>query len=444
MVQAVVVVKMIELDFIPKLSESLFYTSKDDKHLFLNTDLPNWQVVNQNSAYIIGLIDNKRNIKEILEILKYQNINIPKTKVLELFEILKKYGIINDDLKVKKIENCCSTHSNKFHLVHIKLTDECNLSCKYCYAESGANKKDTLNINQLKNIVDEVKNISHNVDYTLSGGEPLLYPNIFELMKYIKDKGNNIFLLTNGMYITKENVKEIAKLCSLIKISIDGSSEKINSITRGKNSFEKAFNGYQLLLKENANVQISMTVTKTNINDINNMVKLFGNKLTLQPFFKAGRGSDNDEFGITGEEYYQAMASIEGFQPIGRLGELLEVFRNKGTTKCAMADSEISISENGDVFPCQMLTDDEFCGGNIKEKTIKEILNSDKFKEVASFSSLTNEDCKVCPIRLLCGGACRARSYFETGSIFVNSDFCEYEKLAYLNGILEYTELEEI
>ena len=68
-----------------------------------------------------------------------------------------------------------------------------------------------------------------------------------------------------------------------------------------------------------------------------------------------------------------------------------------------MVDSEISISENGDVSPSQMLTDDEFCGGT-----------------------------------------CRARSYFESGSIFVNSDFCEYEKLAYINGILEHTKLEEL
>ncbi|MDD5371873.1 MAG: SPASM domain-containing protein [Sulfurimonas sp.] len=87
-----------------------------------------------------------------------------------------------------------------------------------------------------------------------------------------------------------------------------------------------------------------------------------------------------------------------------------------------------------------MLAEEEFKGGNIKTDRIKDILNSEIFKEVASFSSLTNEDCSICPIKLLCGGACRARSYAETGSLFKNSEFCSYEKLAYINGIFENSE----
>lgn len=83
------------------------------------------------------------------------------------------------------------------------------------------------------------------------------------------------------MYITEENASVIAKFCSIIKISLDGSNEEINSITRGKNSFAIAFRGYELLVKEGANVQISMTVTKANIHDISNMVDFFGNRLTL-------------------------------------------------------------------------------------------------------------------------------------------------------------------
>jgi radical SAM protein with 4Fe4S-binding SPASM domain len=429
--------------FVPKLSQSIFYTPKRDKHLFLNTDLPNWLVLNQNAAYIVNLIDGQRTISDILDVLVNLNAKISDSELLELFVSLKTHGIINDDELIEQknaVSRKISSHP-KLHLVHIKLTDECNLSCKYCYAESGAVAyKSFLSLEELKKIADDVKKIVNHADFTLSGGEPFLYPDLMEYMEYLKNLENNIFLLTNGMYITKANVSKIAKLCSLIKISIDGSSEEINSITRGKNSFEGAYRGYKMLLDEGANVYITMTVTKANINDISNMVKLFGNRLTLQPFFKAGRGTDNDNLQITGVEYYQAMASIDGFKPIGRIGELLEALRGKGVTKCAMADGEISISENGDVFPCQMLTDEEFNGGNIKTDKIEDILNSEVFKEVASFSSLTNEDCSVCPIKLLCGGACRARSYLETGSLYKNSEFCSYEKLAYINGIFENSE----
>ena len=127
---------------------------------------------------------------------------------------------------------------------------------------------------------------------------------------------------------------------------------------------------------------------------------------------------------------------------MGGFASILERVRGRGTTKCAMADAEISISENGDVYPCQMMTDEQFKGGNIYENSISEILNSDIFQKLITFSSKTNEDCKICPIKLLCGGACRARSFYQTGDVFKNSDFCEYEKLAYINGIFENYEFE--
>lgn len=441
---------MLELSNTPILIDSIFCFEKENKYILLNQELPDWVVLNQNSAYIVGLIDGKKSINQIIELIKVQNIDINLDSVHKLFENLYAHKIIKNTTdtneEIKK-ECCPSNIENKkifLHSVHIKMTDECNLACRYCYAESGANKKDTLSLEELKNIAYQVKEITPHVGYTISGGEPLLNSNTLEYIKFLKDLGNDIILLTNGLFIDENNVKFLAENCSLIKISLDGSSDVVNAITRGKNGFDKIINSYELLLKHNANVMISMTVTKKNISDVGNMVKKFGNRLSLQPFFKAGRGSGNEELEITGSEYFYSMANVEGVNPLGTIGESISKLRGRGTTKCAMADSEISISENGDVFPCQMLTDDEFCGGNIKEKTIKEILNSDKFKEVSSFSSLTNEQCKVCPIKLLCGGACRARSYFESGSIFVNSDFCEYEKLAYLNGILEYTQLERI
>ena len=432
----------IKVSFIPKLSDTLFYISKENKHLFLNQDLPNWLVLNQNSAYIVGLIDGKKSIEEIYQTLTNSNIKVEKDKILYLFRELKQYGIINDEDLIANKQNHRNNNSShsKLHIVHIQLTNECNLSCKYCFAESGANHENFLSLDELKKIVDDTNKISNNLAFILSGGEPFLYPHTVEFMEYINSLGKQIHLLTNGILITAERAKKIAKLCSFIKISIDGSTEEINSITRGKGSLEGAMRGYKLLISEGANVSISMTVTKKNIFDIPNMVKKFGNRLALQPFFKAGRGIKNADLQITGREYYEALANVDGLKPMGRLGKRLEGIRGRGVTKCAMADGEIAISNNGDVFPCQMLMDDEFKGGNIRQDTIEEIINSKTFKKVSSFSSLENEDCMVCPIKLMCGGACRARSYLETGSLFKNSDFCDYEKLAYINGIFEVSE----
>lgn len=57
----------------------------------------------------------------------------------------------------------------KLHTVHIKLTDECNLSCGYCYAESGCQSKEMLSFEELKMIATEASKIASKIDFVLSG-----------------------------------------------------------------------------------------------------------------------------------------------------------------------------------------------------------------------------------------------------------------------------------
>lgn len=73
------------LAHIPKLSESIFYTQKDDKHLFLNQDRPDWLVLNENSAYIVSLIDGIKSIEEIYQELKTNYSFNDLEKIIELF-----------------------------------------------------------------------------------------------------------------------------------------------------------------------------------------------------------------------------------------------------------------------------------------------------------------------------------------------------------------------
>lgn len=421
--------------FVPELSENVVYTTQNGKHLFLNTEIPDWVVLNSNGAYIVGLIDGERTTQEIALELTTQKHVFDEHELISLIMSLKEHGIINylPNLEAK------TQHFPKriLHTVHIKLTDECNLHCKYCYAESESANKGFFDFSKLKAIADEVSEFVGHAEFVLSGGEPLLHPQALEFAEYLHVKNHTAHLLTNGTQITSENAPKISQLFSLIKISIDGSCEEINAKTRNKGSFEKSLRGFELLVENGANVLVAMTVTQANIHDVGAMVKLFGNRLTFQPFFHAGRGSENDALGISGREYYEALANIEGVSPMGGFASILERVRGRGTTKCAMADAEISISENGDVYPCQMMTDEQFKGGNIYQQSIEEILKSDVFQKLITFSSKTNNGCKECPIKLLCGGACRARSFYQTGDVFVNSDFCEYEKLAYINGIFE-------
>ena len=75
---------------------------------------------------------------------------------------------------------------------------------------------------------------------------------------------------------------------------------------------------------------------------------------------------DKDHLSLTGYEYYEALASVDGLAPMGMIARTLESVRGRGICRCALAEREISISETGDVYPCQLLHAEEFMAGNIQ------------------------------------------------------------------------------
>lgn len=166
----------------------------------------------------------------------------------------------------------------------------------------------------------------------------------------------------------------------------------------------------------------------------------WGSRLALQPLFKAGRGKGKTNVALTGEEYYRAMDEVENIAPMGNVAAVLEGLRGRGVKKCALADREISISETGDVYPCQLLNAPEFLAGNIHVDSLYDIyFKKPVLPKLRKVNVDTIEECSKCPIRLICAGGCRARDFYESGSIETVGEFCEYEKLAFINGLLDYS-----
>ena len=194
-----------------------------------------------------------------------------------------------------------------------------------------------------------------------------------------------------------------------------------------------------------ANVIVAMTVTRANCADIAAMVAKYGSHLTVQPLFKAGRASMADDLALIGVEYYRALAAVEGVAPMGAVGAKLNALRGRGVRRCAMAEREISIAETGDVYPCQLLQEDRFRAGNVRETSLAEIYaDSPVFARLREVSVDTLAKCTTCAVRYLCGGACRARDLFEVGSEELVGEFCAYEREALLSGIFESAEMHRV
>ena len=130
---------------------------------------------------------------------------------------------------------------NKYSSVYVELTKKCNLCCKHCYNSSGQNSAE-LNMNVMKNIVEQMR-YDNVKSIALSGGEPLLYDGIFELLNLCEQYGINTNLITNGTLINDDIALRFSRFERLrIQISLDG-VEATHDINRGEGSYKKNIQG---------------------------------------------------------------------------------------------------------------------------------------------------------------------------------------------------------
>lgn len=420
----------------PKLPADFVKIKKGDKVLFLNPNVPDWIVVSQNGAAILKLCNGKRTIEDISESLSTFWRKGSKAEVVKFME-----NVISKTTFFSQPTTLPVYQPSGLRIVQLSLVKECNLKCIYCYATDREKSTNRLSHEDHFKLVDDINGISGKAEIVLTGGEPLFSPYTLDLAEYARSLGNQVQLLTNGTLITEKNAKKISDSFNQIKISVDGSTPAIHEFHRGKGSFSKTMKAIDLLTQHGAPLQIAMTVTKKNIHDIDAMTKKFGSRLTFAPLFVAGRAKSNKGLSITGKEYYEALSSVNGVKPLSYLCSSLAASKQKRIMKCAIGDGEISISETGDVYPCQLLHFPQFRAGNIKERSLKSIYETSEVLQFCKkLTVLEVSGCKKCEIRFICGGACRARAFYEENRLDVSGAFCEYEKLAFINGLFELHE----
>jgi len=424
-----------------KLPEETIVKDDGDKYLFLIPSKPDWVVTNRNGAIALSLCNGERSIEQIMKLLSA--IHPDPFSAITFLEKLDKVGFFQPSNE-KQLKNC--DQLPKLNSVHLNISSDCNLNCTYCYAEEREAIGGQLSLAEYRVIIDELASMNKTMSVAITGGEPVMNNNACDISLYCKSKGFYTYLLTNATLINESNAEQISSSFDEIRISVDGYKSATHDFYRGPGSHEKTVRAIDLLETAGANIRIAMTVTKQNIEEIELMAKFYGSRLTFQPLFNAGSArNNNSEMAITGEEYFHALNNAKGVAPMGDLGRSLERLRGRGTTSCAIANGEISISHNGDVYPCHMLHVPEFYAGNIRELNISNIYSqSTILNKIRQQSIYTKENCTICPIRLLCGGGCRARTYYLTRDLNGVDDFCEYELLAFIEGLMQSAVLNDV
>lgn len=178
------------------------------------------------------------------------------------------------------------------------LIRRCNLACKHCYTTSAdIDFPGELSTREIYAVMDDLKAFKVPV-LILSGGEPLLHPDIFAISRRAKDMGFYVALSSNGTKITAGNIDEIAAIdYQYIGVSLDGIKDTHDRFRRMPGSFDEALRGVRLCLEKGIKVGIRFTLTQDNHQDFPALLQLMDDhdidKFYLSHLNYGGRGNRN-------------------------------------------------------------------------------------------------------------------------------------------------------
>jgi len=178
------------------------------------------------------------------------------------------------------------------------LIRRCNLTCKHCYSISAdIDFKGELNTDEVYTVMDDLKAFGVPV-LILSGGEPLLRPDIFDISRRAKDMGFYVGLSSNGTLIDADNIDAIADVgYDYVGISIDGNQKTHDLFRRKDGAFAASMAGIRLCRDRDIKVGLRFTMTEDNAAELPDMLQLMSdegvNKFYLSHLNYAGRGNRN-------------------------------------------------------------------------------------------------------------------------------------------------------
>lgn len=336
------------------------------------------------------------------------------------------------------------------------VTRTCNLKCVHCYSDSDAQRYEgELTTDEALRFIDDCAAFKVPV-LLLSGGEPLIRPDIFELVAYANAKGIRTTFSTNGTLIDSEMAKKIKALnVGYVGISLDGLGEA-NDKFRGKNgAFEGALRGIRNCLAVGQRVGLRFTINRYNFHDLGNIFKLIEEeKIPRVCFYHlvySGRAAEMMEHDITHQEARQAMDMIIAkAEEFGERCEILTVDNHADIVYLYMKYREKDpvlaeriwdlMQRNGgnrsgiafaNVDPVGNVHSDQFTQnhtfGNVKERAFGEIWTDMSHPILAGLKDrkpLLKGRCAVCKWLSVCNGNFRARAEAATGDFWQADPAC--------------------
>lgn len=305
--------------------------------------------------------------------------------------------------------------------IQLELTYSCNNACGFCYNNlDGTGTKKAVPYDRLKVILADMREYGI-FSINFNGGEPLLYPNFFDLAKSCLELGFDIHLNSNATLIDEKTAACISRLFPAVCSSLHGATPEKHDLVVGRTgAFAEAVAGIKHLIANNVYVAVNVTVTKQNQFDIGAIIQLLSS-LGVGTLLLSRVLTNDSTIAVSDEEFLIALETVFKFQtedrkPFARVGlpqpfppcrigshsKLLN-FICENNVPCSAGITTARITPEGDITPCPVL--DVPVIGNIKTELFSKAWDGfieNKWVKTGA----RHENCNECAFLKVCGGGC--------------------------------------
>ncbi|RDY30014.1 PqqD family peptide modification chaperone [Lachnotalea glycerini] len=409
-----------------------------------------WLKVSCTGYDILQRMDGNHDVDQIVE------------ELTELYDIPK--DIIENDCNEFISELQCAEvldinpdnfDNTKMQEIYFDISDVCFYRCNYCFKAVGTDteKANFMSLSEVMKKFEDIKAhgmIKKPIVY-ITGGEPLLNPEIDQIVKYLYEQNCFVILCTDGRLLDETKALLYKNMVDMFIFPLDGSEEKLNDAVRGEGSYASVMKAIDVLNEKEMFFAISITPTVANIKNVKEMISFAYEKRALGCILNETINISEDGevldsfFTISEEDYDEMTNAINLFSGVkyswknnkdkrsSKKNNVFFVSRDskrcantpsliKSKNSCGMGMNEIYVSSKG-YSPCHMLNIPAFRKGTIEE--------------VREFNIPYNElhKCKECDVKLFCLGGCRGRVYYDSKDIKGCIKNCDDYKNYYMKYI---------
>jgi len=309
--------------------------------------------------------------------------------------------------------------------VHLEIVAACNLTCSHCFAGELPRREPPLTLAELDTLFASLARVG-SFRLGLTGGEPLLRKDLFEILDLATAHGLHPCLTTNALLLTEETAKRLGERSLVwLNVSLDGATAATNDAVRGEGTFDRVMEKLALL-RAHARFSIAFTVMRHNAGEAAALAELAAaqgaHTAVLRPLYPVGVAEASRDLWPSFDDYEAALdaiwtlgatadgratsaRAIDPFSPKSRDETRAVVHENWG---CGAGNTVCSISVGGDVNPCSFLGP-RFVGGNVRRAPFEQIWHeSERFRTIRG---LPGDGAGTASF----GGGCRARSLVMAG-----------------------------